>query len=50
MNDINDFERQVAQRIFDELVGLTIDQAKKILKAVHIDLHKHAVIKGDCDA
>ena len=45
-NELTDNERQIAARIFEELVGLTVEQAKIILKAVLSGLDKSIVAKG----
>lgn len=47
--ELSDNEQNIADNIFDELVGLTIEQAKIILKAVLNGLDKNAVIRGELD-
>ena len=47
--ELDDNEREIAARIFDELVGLKIEQAKNILKVVLGGLDKCTVNRGDFD-
>lgn len=44
--ELSDEEQHVADKIIDELVGCTIEQAKMILKVVQSDLEKFTVIRG----
>ena len=45
--ELTELEEQIAKKIFGELDGLTIAQAKNIIKAVLVTLHEHAFIRGE---
>lgn len=45
MRNLSEGEERIAARIVNELVGLTIEEAKEIIKHVLVNLHKQAVIK-----
>ena len=47
MKNLDDFQIEIAEKIFSELVGQTINSAKDILKAVTAMLNERAVIRGD---
>ena len=49
MRQLSEGEERIAKQVFDVLVGLTIEEAKEILKHVLVDLHKQAVIRGADD-
>ena len=46
MRQLSEGEERIAKQVFEVLVGLTIEEAKEILKHVLVDLHKQAVIRG----
>lgn len=45
--ELSDEEQHVADKIFEELIGFTIEQAKMILRVVKSDLEKFTVIRGE---
>ena len=47
--ELGDAELEIAEKIFDELVGLTIEEAKAVLKIVLAELDKCTVNRGDFD-
>lgn len=49
MRQLTDSETQIAERVIEELVGLTIEEAKEIIKYVLVNLHKRAVIRSAQD-
>lgn len=49
MRELSEGEEKIAARVVNELVGLTIEEAKEIIKHVLINLHKQAVIKEVAD-
>ena len=46
MRELTEGEKKIEERVVKELVGLTIEEAKEILKHVLVSLHKLAVIGG----
>ena len=47
MRELTEGEKNIEVRVVKELVGLTIEEAKEILKHVLVSLNKLAVIGGD---
>ena len=47
--ELNDEQREIAEKVFEQLVGQTIYSAKEIINFVLVSLHKHAVIRGGSD-
>lgn len=46
MRELTEGEKNIEVRVVKELVGLTIEEAKEILKHVLVSLNKLAVIGG----
>ena len=47
--ELNEEQQQIAEKVFEQLVGQTIYSAKEIIKYVLVSLHRHAVIRGEDD-
>lgn len=45
--ELNEEQKQIAEKVFEQLVGQTIYSAKEIIKVVLVTLHERAVIRGD---
>ena len=46
MKELTEVQRELALQILGELIGLTMEQAKAVLKFVAADLERRAVIRG----
>lgn len=49
MDKLSERERHILLNILDEMVDLTFEQAKNILKAAQILLRERAIIRGTQD-
>lgn len=47
--ELSEEQQQIAEKVFEQLVGQTIQSAKEIIKSVLVTLHERAVIRGDSD-
>mgnify|MGYP007069919545 CR=1 FL=1 len=47
--ELNEEQKQIADKVYEQLVGQTIYSAKEIIKYVLVSLHRHAVIRGEGD-
>lgn len=49
MRQLTEQEERIAARVVEQLVGLSMEEAKEIIKNVLVNLHKRAVIRGADD-